>query len=251
MTTPELKPKRGDRIRTFLDFVFGFENKKGEILDYWVAFHDSLSLSPQEFYEALEKEITARKIPGLTMSREEFAEGGILSDMRVYMRLFRERLAIYTCASPFGCGYFFSCRTVYVPALVRLWHILAALLFFLVMGIGLWLLLGFTFAVIAFLTLPFALAAVFKNAASAAISNLDNFFLRLPVVSTIYEDWFRAETWYRVDSRAFYIQRIPQVIKQLAEEMTAAKGAKLVKQYEYAPVFGELYKPRMPNPHAQ
>ena len=33
---------------------------------------------------------------------------------------------------------------------------------------------------------------------------------------------------------------------ELAEEITAAKGAKLVQQYQCAPVLGELYKPIPP-----
>ena len=129
MAAPGFKPKKGERLRALLDFIFGFENKKGDILDYWIAFHDSLSFSPQDFYDSIGKELEARKVPGMEISREEFTEGGLLSDKRIYLRLFRERLAIYTCAAPFGAGYFFSCRTVHVPALVRLWHIIAAIVF--------------------------------------------------------------------------------------------------------------------------
>src|ERR1039458_5798013 len=144
------KPKeKGVFLRRCIDFVFGFENKKGEILDSWIVFADSFSLPPQEFYAAIEKEMNARKIPSMEISREEFSEGGLLSDKRIYLRLFRERLALYTCAAPFGTGYFFSCRTVYVPALVRLWHIVAAFIFFTVVGGLLIKPLGITFAAVA------------------------------------------------------------------------------------------------------
>ncbi len=105
----------------------------------------------------------------MEMSREEFAQGGLLSDKRIYFRLFRERLAIYTCAAPFGTGYFFSCRTVYVPALVRLWHILVALLFFYLVGHELQDSLGTRYAAIATVALVFALAGVMRNAAGSAI----------------------------------------------------------------------------------
>src|ERR1043166_2849205 len=90
--------------------------KRGELLRAWVDFLDDFSFSPQEFYDVIEKELQARKIPSMEISREEFSEGGVLSDRRIYLRLFRERLALYTCAAPFGTGYFFSCRTVYIPA---------------------------------------------------------------------------------------------------------------------------------------
>lgn len=251
MATAGFKSKKRGRLEAFFDFVFGFKNKKGEILDYWIAFHDSLNLSPQEFYAAVEREIQARKIPGLEVSRQEFSEGGLLSEMRIYLRFIRERLAIYTCASPFGTSYFFSCRVVYVPALVRLWHIVATMAFLGIIGGLLLRLLGFTFAIVAWIGLLFALAAVLRNAAAAAVSDLDTFLLKIPVVSTIYEDWFRPDTYWRTDSRAIYVQRIPELVRQLAQEMTAETGAKLLKQYRYAPVFGELYKPVPPEPVAQ
>jgi hypothetical protein len=246
MATPELKSQKGEILRTWFDFVFGFENKKGVILGHWIAFLDNFSFSPQEFYVAIEKELQARKIPGMEISREEFAEGGLISDKRIYLRLFRERLALYTCAAPFGSGYFFSCRTVYVPALVRLWHIVAALVFFNIVGGLLMKPLGITFATVAMIALMFALTGVLRNAATSALSDLDTLLLKIPVVATIYEDWFRADTYYRTDTRLIYLQRIPELIKEIAEEITAAKGARLEQQYQLAPILGELYKPVPP-----
>src|SRR5689334_14458878 len=121
MTTSVSKPKpKGELLRNCIDFVFGFENKRGEVLDSWILFADNFSFPPQEFYAAIDSEMTARKIPSMKISREEFGEGGMLADKRIYLRFFRERLALYTCAAPFGTGYFFSFRAVYVPALVRL-----------------------------------------------------------------------------------------------------------------------------------
>ena len=248
MANQELKSKKGDVLRAWFDFVFGFENKKGEVLDHWIAFHDNFSFSPLDFYETIEKELQARKIPGMEISRQEFAEGGMLSDNRIYLRLFRERLALYTCAAPFGTGYFFSCRTVYVPALVRLWHIIAALVFFSIVGGLLIKPLGIMFAAVAMVALMFALAAVLRN---AAMSDLDTLLLKIPVVATIYEDWFRADTYFRQDTRLIYLQQIPAFIKELAEDITAAKGARLEQQYQLPPILGELYKrvpPRKPEP---
>ena len=243
MANQELKSKRGEILRAWFDFIFGFENKKGDILGHWIAFHDNFNFSPQDFYDTIQKELEARKIPGMEISKEEFAQGGMLSDKRIYLRLFRERLALYTCAAPFGTGYFFSCRTVYVPALVRLWHIVAALFFFNVVGGLLVKPLGVDFAVVAMVALMFALAAVLRN---AAMSDLDTLLLKIPVVATIYEDWFRADTYYRDDTRLIYLQRIPQLIQELAEDITAANGARLEQQYQLPPILGDLYKPVSP-----
>ena len=99
-----------------------------------------------------------------------------------------------------------------------------------------------TFAAVAMIALVFALAGVLRNAATSALSDLDALLLKIPVVATIYEDWFRADTYYRHDTRLIYLQRIPEVIKELAEDITAAKGARLEQQYQLQPILGELYK---------
>src|SRR5437660_473465 len=166
MPTPELKSKKSDVLHAIVAFIFGFRNTKGQIFDHWIAFLDTFNFSPLEFYAAIENELEARKIPGLSISKEEFHEGGALSDRRIYLRLFRERLAIYTCAAPFGTGYFFSCRTVYVPALVRLWHILVTIFLFWIVWICLMIPLGFAYGTYATISLVFALGGLFGDAAS-------------------------------------------------------------------------------------
>jgi hypothetical protein len=251
MATSGSKPKgKSEFLRNSIDFIFGFENRRGEILDSWILFADSFSFPPQEFYEAIDKEMSDRNIPSMEISREDFSEGGLLSDKRIYLRLFRERLALYTCAAPFGTGYFFSFRAVYVPALVRLWHILAFVVLFGLIGSLLVSLLGLTFAVLAFITLLFAIAAVFRNATAAGVGDLDAVLLRIPVVSTVYENWFRDDTFYRIDTRSLYLQQLPEIIRRLAEDITAAKGVKLLEQDGRPPVLRELYKSPATQPHS-
>jgi hypothetical protein len=183
----------------------------------------------------------------MKISRQEFGEAGMLSDQRVYLRLMRERLAITTCAAPFGKIFFFSCRTVYVPALVRLWHILAAIVFFYLVGRLLLVPLGLTFTVIALVTLAFALAAVMRNASAAGFSDLDAILLQIPIVATIYEDWFREDTFYRVDTRNLYLKLLPKLILELAEETCAKTGAKLQPQIQSTPPIADLKRPLPPD----
>lgn len=246
MTANDDKAKKGEILRALINFIFGFKNKKGQILGHWISFADGFSLSSQEFYSMVAKQLQERKIPNMDTSHVEFAEGGLLSDKRTYLRFMRERLAFDTCAAPFGNLYFFSCRTVYVPALVRLWHILAAVLFFVIVFNLPVKPLGFISAVIAVSALPFALAGVLSNAASCNVSNLDRFLLKIPVVSTIYEDWFREETYHREDTRMVYLNVLPSIIKELAEDICATKGVKLQQQFQRAPILMDLYKPVSP-----
>jgi hypothetical protein len=243
MHLPGDKPKKREWVRDILDFIFTFKNKRGEIWDSWLYSAEGVSVRPQEFYASVEKRLESQKIPKMAMSRVEFAEGGLLSDQRQYMRLMRERLAIDTCAAPFGAHFFFSCRVVHVPALVRLWHIVAALVFFAVVTQVFIRFLGLEFAIIALVSLLFAIAAVFRNATSTAFSDLDTFLLKIPVVGTIYENWFRMETYYRTDTRTLYQTILPGLIHDAAKELCGEKGLKMVKGLGEAPVLVEMYRP--------
>ena len=246
MPTPDDKPKKSERLRRVIDFIFGFENKQGDILDHWIYSADGLSISSGQFYSSIEKQLADRNIPGMTVVKQEFAEGGLLSDQRIYLRLMRERLAIVACAAPFGNIYFFSCRTVDVPALVRLWHIVAALVFFNVTGALLVIPLGLPYAFIAQIALLFALVGVLHNAGTSAFNDLDALLLKIPVVSTIYQNWFRVDTYYRDDTRTLYVKVLPNLIKEAAEEICAEKGVKLVRQYRFPTALHELFRPVSP-----
>jgi len=67
--------------------------------------------------------------------------------------------------------------------------------------------------------------------------------LKIPVVATVYENWFRVETYYRVDTRTLYLNILPDLIRAAAEEVSAAKGVKLVRQSLPAPILVELHAP--------
>ena len=226
--------------------ILGFKRKNDEVLDHWISFADGFNQPPQEFYTLVTQELDARKIPTMEMSDVEYAEGGLLSDKRLYLRMIRERLAFDLCASPFGNTYFFSCRTIHSPPALRLWHIAAAILFFWIVY-GLFLkLLGFVFACIATAALFVAILEMFRNAVSMGLNDLDNALMKIPVIGPIYENWFRKETYYRQDARLAYLAIVPEIVKEAAENVTGAKGIKLTRQYDRAPIFGELYKPVPP-----
>jgi hypothetical protein len=223
--------------------IFNCKPKKDEVLQHSISIAPSFTYSPQEFYEAVEKEISARELPGLEISRVEYAEGGLLSDKRIYLRMIRERLAFDACAAPFGTDYFFSCRTVYSPVVVKLWHVVAVLGLFTLIWSLLARLLGIPFAVIAVVGLMLAIAQVFRNTIALGLSDLDAALLKTPAIGPIYERVFRKDTYYRQDTRLVYLEIVPKLIEKLIEEITAAKGVKLMRQYDRAPILGELYKP--------
>lgn len=227
--------------------MFGFKSKKADVLDHWIGLAENFQCPSAEFYSAIEQQVNDRKLPGLEMSRVDFAEGGLLSDKRVYLRMLRERLVFDICAAPFGTGSFFSCRMAEIPAVVKLWELLV---FLCGMSVLLYLAssrYGFL-GILGFLILIVLAFYVMRNAAAMGLPDLDTMLIRTPVIGPIYEAWIRKETYYRVDTRLMFLMTIPAIVKAQAEETVSAKGVKLVHQFERAPILRELYKPVAPRP---
>ncbi len=226
--------------------MLGFKSKSDEVLNHWIAFADNLQFSAQEFYQKLEAQLSERKIPGLEISKVEYAEGGLLSNQRIYLRLIRERLAFDACAAPFGTGCFFSCRTVHSPVEVQFWHVLGVSGLLAILYYFLTSYLGLIYAAIVVGGLVLAVAQAFRNILAMKLTDLDTTLVNLPLIGPIYEKWFRVDSYYRQDTRLVYLEIVPKLVQSVAEEMAATKGVKLVRQYSRSPVLGELYKPQPP-----
>jgi len=226
--------------------MFNFFQKKADVLEHWISFAEDFQFASADFYAAVEKELDARRVPGLEKSRVEFAEGGLLSDKRVYLRMVRERLVFDVCAAPFGTRYFFSCRMAEIPAVIQLWQLAAVAL-----GLGIFTALflkifGFFWGSVAMVVTVIGTMYLLRNAVALGLQDLDAALIKSPVLGPIYERFLRKETYYRIDTRLMYLDTVSNVVKRLAEEVTGAKGVKLVRQYEQAPILGELYRPVQP-----
>ena len=226
--------------------MFNFFKKKAEVIEHWIGFADGFQFASAEFYTAVEKELQARQVPGLEMSRVDFAEGGLLSDKRVYLRMLRERLVFDVCAAPFGTRYFFSCRMAEIPAVIQLWQLLVVFVGLGVFTALFWKIFGLILgSLVLIVTLGVCVYAL-RNAVAMGLKDLDAMLIKSPVLGPIYECWFRKETYYRVDTRLMYLDTVSSVVKALAEKVTGAKGVKLIREYQQAPILGELYKPVQP-----
>lgn len=226
--------------------MFNFFKKKADVLEHWISFAEDFQFPSADFYAAVERELEARKVPGLEKSRVEFAEGGILSDQRVYLRMVRERLVFDVCAAPFGTRFFFSCRMAEIPAVIQLWQLLVLFAGLAIIAGLLWKVAGFVLGSVAMVVALIALVYLLRNAVALGMQDLDVALIKSPVLGPLYERWFRKETYYRQDTRLMYLDTVSNVVKKLAEEVTGAKGVKLVRQYEQSPILGELYRPVLP-----
>jgi len=206
-----------------------FAKQNADVIDHWYSLVPSFNTSSKEFYEAIEKELKDRQVPGLDMSCVDFAEGGLLSQKREYLRMTRERLVFDICAAPFGTAYFFSCRFAEIPAVIQLWQ----LLFVLVAGL---VMMGVTIHFAGFFLGSFLLLLGFifliyllRNAVAMGLQDLDATLIKSPLVGPIYERWFRKETYYRQDTRLMYCDTVNTVVKAKVEETTGSKGIKLIR----------------------
>lgn len=225
-----------------------FRPKKAEVINHWYALVPGFKTLTAEFYAAVEAELKAREVPGLETSRVEFAEGGLLSAQRTYLRMTRERLVFDVCSASFGTSHFFSCRFAEIPAVVKLWQLAITLIGILVLIGMLWRVFGVIWGTLAIIA-AFLLGIYFlRNAVALGLRDVDAMLIKSPVIGPIYERFFRKETYYREDTRLMYHDTVNEIVKAKVEEVTGAKGIKLVRFNEYDPIWGELYKPRIVNP---
>jgi len=77
------------------------------ILSNWHHHFEGLRDSSQRFYQELEAAIQQREIPDIKISRVFHREGGPMSAMREYLRIYRKEHLFDICAAPFGKQAFF------------------------------------------------------------------------------------------------------------------------------------------------
>lgn len=230
--------------------MFGFFKSKADVIDHWYALVPGFNTTTKEFYESVEKELKEREVPGLEVFHVDFAEGGIASNKREYLRMTRERLVFDICAAPFGKAYFFSCRFAEIPAVVKVWEFLVLVIGVCAMGFWGWIIFGKVFGIVGLLLFPVLLLAalvaaiyIMRNAVAMGLKDLDASLIKMPVIGPIYEAWFRKETYYRQDTRLMYCDTVNAVVKAKVEETTGTKGIKFIRYMENCPILGELYKP--------
>ncbi len=190
---------------------------------------ENFSTSSEEFYSAIEAELTAKEVPELEITREVFAEGGLLSSQREYLRMRRERLLFDVCAAPFGTSFFFSVRFAEIPVVLYLWQLLFVLLFLAGIGAIYWTIMGPIWGAVMFVLNLIAGFVLLQNIATLRLHRLDDFLMQLPVFGIVYEVWFRPETYFRSDTRTMYVETIKLVVQRRIEEVTGQEGIQMVE----------------------
>ena len=80
-----------------------FISKKG-----WNHYYDGQAFSAEDFYKKVEHGLNERKMPGIEMNRETFAQTHVASTRREYLRITRNEFQYFICMAAFGTGTFVS-----------------------------------------------------------------------------------------------------------------------------------------------
>jgi len=213
-----------------------------EVIEHWYSLVPSQQFSSKEFYDHIEGGIKSQMVPALDISRVDLSEGGALSDKREYLRMKRERLYFDICAAPVGVNYFFSYRFYVDPPVVRAWEIIVAALVLCVLSGVLIHLAGVILGILIFLAVVAVIIVTMKSAVGESLRDLDKSICEAPIVGSIYERYFRKDTYYRQDMRIAYCSIVSGLVKQEVARITGAKGVELIREFTYSPILHDLYR---------
>lgn len=212
-----------------------------EVVEHWYSLVSDQNFSSLEVYDHIEDRIKEQQVPALEVSRIDLSEGGAFSAKREYLRMKRERLIFDVCAAPVGVNYFFSYRFYVEQVVVSVWHLIALFVSLNLLLVGSVKLLGVILGPFFLLLGSALLVWLMRNAIGMGLRDLDTTLLKIPVLGTIYEAFFRKDTYYRQDMRIAYGSIVSNIVKGEVERATAAKGVRLLREFSYSPVFDELY----------
>ena len=217
-------------------------SRKAEVYSHWGTVTPGIHFSTQEFYKELEAAIQTKQWPGVEILRVDYTEAGLLSHTRQYFRVIRQRHLFDVCAATFGTDYFFTLREAEIPCVTTLRDVVAVMLGLMVIALTFIQMMGFLFGMFAFVFL-FILGIWFLfNVLKMGLSKVDAALVKIPVLGVVYDRYFRSDTYFQQDSRTVFLQCISELVKQQVDATTAAKGLKLLRCFERAPLMDGLYK---------
>lgn len=216
--------------------MFGlWKRKKPVVHKHWYAVLPEFETSTSEFYDGIQQHLETQRVPGLFVERIEYAEGGLLSAKRIYLRMRRERLVFDVCSAPFGTYWFFSCRFSEIPFTLRIWELLLVLLILAVVEGFYVSLFGLVTGSVLFGSSVLGVAVLMRNLVAMGLTDLDSALMQLPVIGAIYEVLFRKETYYREDTRLAYIDIVDKLVREKIDETVGAKGVQMVEYKDASP----------------
>ena len=214
-------------------------------------FVENFTISPQAFYQAVERNLLSRQVPSMSQTRIEYHEGSILSAKREYLRLRRDRIVFDVCAAPFGTGFFVSWRLVTRRrSLMKLCGMIGALGFLGIMMLSTLIAMtaGFGEALQVFFMLTFLLLLAETISITGYfllhfwLTNMDNNLSASPHYGELYAWVIGRDTFYRIDTMLMFKESVTAAILQSINEFTGTEELRPGSDREAKPVMKELFE---------
>lgn len=215
--------------------------KRNVLLSYWCKLFENFSFSPQELYATVERNLEARKVPGLEPDAVLIRQGGPFSPKRLYLQLRRERLVFEIGAAPFGAGFFVSSRLFDRRREPSFWDFMFLLLFLGLCGAPVAYRFGWVWSVITVTGILALLWTIMRLAALETMAWFDRVLSDLPFIGPLYDRFFHPDTYYRQDTNNAYRETVHQAVMQAVDEMRTQKGLKPLTDDERRPTLGEFH----------
>jgi hypothetical protein len=90
-----------------------------------------------------------------------------------------------------------------------------------------------------------------RNSVALGLLDMDASLMKTPVIGPLYELLIRKETYYREDTRLMYLSTVNSITEAIVEEVTAAKGVKLVRRFDRKAFLGDLYQESVSAPRKE
>ena len=216
--------------------------RPGEVISHWHVLLPDHRASALDYYGAVEEELKRREVPGLRTERVDWREGGVTSAKREYLRIGRERLTFDLCAAPFGTGYFFSwwLATQRSPFAVLLGYAgLILVVGALAMFVGK---LGMVIGLIMFLVALLAALAGVEHLARASSSELEDGVQAIPLIGTLYNNFFKPATYYAHDTTLMFQESVRQAVSAVISNERNAQGLRALSPDEERPQIRDLLR---------
>jgi len=212
------------------------------LISRWGHLFEQLQESPQSFYKDLEDAIGKRGLPGVSMSRVDYHEGGLFSAKREYFRVERQRLVFDVGVAPMGNACFVSwwmgeVRSFWGTLFAGI--ILLVSLFLYVYFIGK---IGIFFGVVVASILLAGVLWVIGYLIREGGLQIDLSLSEVPIFGRFFDLIFKPDTYYRIDTELGFMEAVHHNVMEIIDRLTEEKGLRALTESERKPILKDLFR---------
>lgn len=217
---------------------------QSNVVSHWHHPVENFQTSTMEFYAAVETALQPHEIPGLSTSRVDWKEGGVISARREYLRVKRGKLAFDLCAAPFGKDFFFSWWLAEVPPPYGLlWAFIFLVFGFGIIGVSIDNFGFFAGLVISAIVIPALIWFLGYLAREGHLGpGADDVLLAIPFFGVVYERIIKPVTYYKTDTTLMFQSAVHTAVLEVVDRTLSAKGARALTEFERKPLMREFYQ---------